>query len=567
MRINIAFCLVAVASVASFAQTTVGLKDVYSSKFKFGNILNGTTVNNQAMKNIVLREFNSITPENELKPDATIVQSGSTNTNVKVQLNNGAKAILQFCQDNNIPVRGHTLVWHSQTPGWFFRENFNANGAVVSTAVMDQRMESYIKNMFELITTSYPKLNLYAYDVVNEAASESGSPRTAGSDAANGQSMWVQVYGNNSFIEKAFTYARKYAPKTTKLFYNDYNEYITAKRNYIANSIVKPLKDKGLIDGMGMQSHLDVRTGTPYPTPADYGAAITTYKNLGVEIHVSELDATINDGNESYLPAQATYYKNIMNEILTKGGSAVTAVVIWGIQDGQSWRKPRKPVLFDDNGNKKAAYNELYKLIPESEWKNPSSSSSGGTNPGSSSSSISVTCNVNNLQSSYAAGSNIPRPNIVCGNSTTAGAASFYANGSTDVIAGWSSSGGTNQFYNTGTRTITLGEVTCGSTKVTLSPAISCGSFSVVATSSSSGTESSSSSSSSLQSSSSSEEISSSSSSEDTTPILGSGLLTSGSQQFTYYPLKGEPLGSAKPQKAGVYIVKQGYSIKKIVVR
>jgi len=180
---------------------------------------------------------------------------------------------------------------------------------------------------------------------------------------------------------------------------------------------------------------------------------------------------------------------------------------------------------------------------------------------------------VNNLQSSYAAGSNIPRPNIVCG-SGTAGAASFYANGSTDVVAGWNSSGGTNQFYNAGTRTITLGEVTCGSTKVTLSPAISCGSFSVVAASSSSGsgtTLSSSgaepSSSSSLQSSSSSEEISSSSSSEGTTPILGSGLSTQGSQQFTYYSLKGEPLGSAKPQKAGVYIVKQGHSVNKIVVR
>jgi len=377
--------LVALLLQLSFAQTTVGLKDVYSSKFKFGNILNSSTVNNSAMKQIVLREFNSITPENELKPDATIVASGSTNTNVKVQLNNGAKSILQFCQDNNIPVRGHTLVWHSQTPNWFFRENFNSSGAIVSKAVMDQRMESYIKNMFELITTSYPKLNLYAYDVVNEAASESGSPRTAGSDAGNGQSMWVQVYGDNSFIEKAFTFARKYAPKTTKLFYNDYNEYITAKRNYIANSIVKPLKEKGLIDGMGMQSHLDVRTGTPYPSASDYGAAITTYKNLGVEIHVTELDATVQDGNESYFPAQATYYRDIMNQILTKGGSAITAVVVWGIQDDQSWRKARKPVLFDASGNKKAAYNELVKLIPESEWNKPGPSSSSIATPSSSS--------------------------------------------------------------------------------------------------------------------------------------------------------------------------------------
>lgn len=353
-----------------------GLKDVYANRFRFGSILNGSTVNSAAMKTIVLREFNSITPENELKPDATILQSGSTNDDVKVQLNNGARAILKFCQDNKIPVRGHTLVWHSQTPEWFFKENFQTSGNWVTPAVMDKRMESYIKNMFALIKKDFPTLNLYAYDVVNEAASESGSPRTGGSDVKSGQSMWVQVYKDNSFIEKAFTYARKYAPATTKLFYNDYNEYIQAKRDYIANSIVKPLKQKGLLDGVGMQSHLDVRTGNDaYPSATLYGQAVTIYKNLNVEIHVTELDATVKDGNNSYLPAQATYYKNIMNEILTKGGSAVTAVVVWGIQDDQSWRKPNLPLLFDASANKKAAYTELVKLIPQSNWGD-------GNNPG-----------------------------------------------------------------------------------------------------------------------------------------------------------------------------------------
>jgi endo-1,4-beta-xylanase len=488
-----AVVLIAFALQIAFAQTTAGLKDVYSSKFKFGNILNGTTVNNNTMKQLVLREFNSITPENELKPDATLVQSGSTNTNVKVQLNSGAKAILQFCQDNNIPMRGHTFVWHSQTPGWFFRENFNASGAVVSKAVMDQRMESYIKNMFELITTSYPRLNLYAYDVVNEAASENGTPRTAGSDASNGQSMWVQVYKDNSFIEKAFTYARKYAPKTTKLFYNDYNEYIATKRNYIANSIVKPLKDKGLIDGMGMQSHLDVRTGTPYPSAADYGAAITTYKNLGVEIHVSELDATVDSGNESYFPAQATYYRDIMNQILTKGGSAVTAVVVWGIQDNQSWRSSRKPLLFNASGAKKAAYNELVKLIPESEWGKPGSASS---------SSVAVSSSSSRASSSSIAASSSSRA------SSSSIAASSSSRASSSSIAASSSS----------------------------KP-----SSSSVATVSSSST--------------------------GTTPISNRSPLAANHSQADYYSLKGEPLGNEKPQKAGIYIVKQGNSVKKLVVR
>ena len=482
-KVKFALLAMAIMVVLPFSQQfahaqTVGLKDIYASRFLFGSILNGTTVNNNSMKQIVLREFNSITPENELKPDATIVASGSTNADVKVQLNNSARAILKFCEDNNIPVRGHTLVWHSQTPGWFFRENFNASGAVVSKAVMNQRMESYIKNMFALIAKDYPKLNLYAYDVVNEAASESGGPRTAGSDAGAGQSMWVQVYGDNSFVEEAFKHARKYAPSTTKLYYNDYNEYISAKRNYIANSIVKPLYDKGLLDGMGMQSHLDVRGGNDaYPSASDYGAAITMYKNIGVEIQITELDATVNNSN---FTAQATYYKNIMNEILNKGGSAIKAVVVWGIQDDQSWRKDRNPLIFDNSGNKKSAYNELTKLIPESEWGKISSSSSV-----KSSSSVAPSSSSSVRSSSSAAKSS-----------------SSAVPSSSSSVRSSSSIGGT------------------------------------------------------------------SSSSEDSpTPIVNYPQIVVNSKPPTYYNIKGEPLGSIKPATPGVYLVKQGSSIQKIVVR
>jgi GH35 family endo-1,4-beta-xylanase len=279
-------------------------------------------------------------------------------------------------------VRGHTLVWHSQTPVWFFKENFNESGNWVTPEVMDQRMESYIRNMFELITTSYPNLNLYAYDVVNEAAKDNyqnSGPRDAGDNSSGEGSMWVRVYGDNSFVKKAFQYARQYAPPSTKLFYNDYNEYMGAKHTYIVNSIVRPLYEEGLLDGMGMQSHLNVnkdRTDA-YPTPTDYGNAITAYKNIGVEIHISELDVTVSSSSTTDFNLQATYYKNIMNQILTKGGSAVKAVVVWGIQDNQSWRSSNYPLLWDGSGNKKAAYNELVSLIPESEWGEPPSSSSG----------------------------------------------------------------------------------------------------------------------------------------------------------------------------------------------
>ena len=155
----------------SAASTEKGLKDEFANYFRVGNILNGSTVKNSTITASVLKDYNSIECENEMKPDATLVQSQCNGTNIGVSLKNAA-SIMDFCVNNKIAMRGHTLVWHSQTPLWFFKENFNANGNWVSATVMDQRMESYIKNMFDAIKTQYPDLNLYAYDVANECISD-----------------------------------------------------------------------------------------------------------------------------------------------------------------------------------------------------------------------------------------------------------------------------------------------------------------------------------------------------------------------------------------------------------
>ena len=131
-------------NTASAAIDDVGLKDIYANYFRVGSVLNSGTVGNSTIRATMLKEFNSITHENELKPDATLVQSGSTNTDIKVSLNRAA-SILNFCAENNIAVRGHTLVWHNQTPEWFFKDNLQNYGGWASQSVMDQRMERYIK--------------------------------------------------------------------------------------------------------------------------------------------------------------------------------------------------------------------------------------------------------------------------------------------------------------------------------------------------------------------------------------------------------------------------------------
>lgn len=367
------------ANEAHAAPAGKGLKDEFGAYFRVGNILNGSTVNNSGITGIILKDHNAIECENETKPDATIVQSGSTDTNVKVSLSRCA-AICDFAEKNNLAFRGHTLVWHSQTPDWFFKTDFNNNGSWVNSSTMDKRMESYIKNMFAAFATQYPQLNLYSYDVCNEVindgtASQGGLRPTSG----NGSSKWVQVYGNNSFVEKAFTYARKYAPEGCQLFYNDYNEFANDKQNCIINTILRPLKEKGLIDGMGMQSHLNCAASNAWGDTNSYLAAMDKYLNLGLDVQVTELDLSTEGGKYS-LQDQATKYKAIFQHAMdwnTKhpNGPFVSLVQVWGPNDNNSWvakdnatGRSNEPLLYNGSNQPKAAYTTLTSMLSDSQW-------------------------------------------------------------------------------------------------------------------------------------------------------------------------------------------------------
>jgi GH35 family endo-1,4-beta-xylanase len=463
-----------------------GLKDVYAKKFRVGTVLNSGTVNNATITAMVKREFNSVTCENEMKPDATIRSSGSTNDNIQAQINSGAANILNFCSQNGIGVRGHTLTWHAQTPQWFFKDNLQNGGNWVTPAVMDKRLESYIKNLFDLIKTQYPNVNLYAYDVTNEAVSDNSNATSGNKDGArdpgynDGKSPWVQIYGNNTWIEKAFTYARRHAPSTCKLFYNDYNEYWDHKRDCIARAIIAPLKQKGILDGMGMQSHInaDVNgfTGT-----STIKTAINKYADLGVEVQLTELDISTEGGKFS-LEQQATKYAQVFQAALDSKsrGTGVTAVCVWGPNDANSWvgtdkesGRSNAPLLFDKDTQKKPAYNSVFALVPQSEWGDGNNPSFGG-NP---TPAITVSCNVDNLSSSYISGAFVPRPNVSCGTGTP-GTASFSINGA--AINGWSSPGGTQDLWNTGSRRVVLNSLACGTTVVTPPAPVTCGSFEIV---------------------------------------------------------------------------------------
>ena len=341
------------------------LSEVFKDDFRIGTAITPSDLKSRSVTALLEKHFNqSITVGNELKPDyvldmdATLAYFNETGDDEHPQISfEKAKPVLDYAQSLKIPVRVHTLVWHSQTPTWFFKEGYDAKGAWVSPEKMSARLENYIKAYFEGLTALYPDVDFYACDVVNEAWMESGKPRKAGDNKVNeGESAWVSVYGDNSFIEDAFTFARKYAPQGCKLYYNDYNEYMDDKLKAIV-SMAEDLKSKGLIDGIGMQSHLDVRKGTDaFPSVDMYDRALDKYSALGLDIQITELDATVpNDTGDKYFEAQADYFKGIM-ESAYEHRDSISAVIFWGLTDDRSWRAYGQPLLFDANSKAKPAF-------------------------------------------------------------------------------------------------------------------------------------------------------------------------------------------------------------------
>jgi len=334
-------------TTSTSASQGTGLKGKFAPWFKIGTSVSPNELNSGA--SFLKENYNSITPENELKPEAIIDQSAcqqkGNNVNTQVNLSRAAQT-LKFCEQNGISLRGHTFVWYSQTPDWFFRENFSQNGAYVSKDIMDQRLESFIKNTFDAIKTQYPKLDLYSYDVCNELfVNDGGGLRPANN------SNWVRIYGDDSFVIKAFQYARKYAPEGCKLYINDYNEYIPAKTNDIYNIAMK-LKELGVIDGIGMQSHLD----TGYPDAKTYETALKKFLSTGLEVQITELDITCKD-----FSAQADLYESIF-KLALENADKIPAVTIWGTQDNVSWRSSQNPLLFSQGYKPKPAYDKVVAL-------------------------------------------------------------------------------------------------------------------------------------------------------------------------------------------------------------
>ena len=331
----------------------MGLKELCAGKCYIGAAVSPQWLADARYAQIVKNEFSSLTCENEMKPQHTMDREktllGGDGERAAPRFD-AAEKVLSFAKANGQKVRAHTLVWHNQTPRWFFCEDWSdeAEAPLTDRNTLLKRMENYIRDEMNYINAAYPGL-VYAWDVLNEFIEpDNEHPR----GVRMRKNLWYQVLGEDVPLY-AFTFARKYAAPGQKLFYNDYNEYEQPKRSFIL-SMLRPLIEKGLVDGMGLQSHLLM----DYPNMENYRAAIRDYADAGLSLHVTELDIKSLDDSEAGRALLADRYARVFATI--KDAGCVESVTLWGATDAQSWLSkpdaPAYPLLFDRSGQAKAAY-------------------------------------------------------------------------------------------------------------------------------------------------------------------------------------------------------------------
>jgi endo-1,4-beta-xylanase len=354
------------ATGKTFAQEQFFLKYAYKNHFLIGSAINRWQYSGKDSigVEIIKRQFNSVTPENDLKWESVHPKKGIYNFEP-------ADQYVEFGEKNKMFIVGHTLVWQHQTPKWVFEEE---NGKSVDRETLLNRMKDHIYTVMGRY-----KGRIQGWDVVNEALNEDGSLR---------QSPWMKIIGED-YIEKAFEYAHEADPEA-ELYYNDYSLENKPKRDG-AVRLLKKLKEKGVfVSGIGDQMHAKM----DWPDTSQIDSMLVDFENIGTKVMITELDinvlpyknisrsadVTLNfkvdeklnpykDGlPDSVNIALANRYADIF-KVLVKHQNIVERVTFWGVRDSDSWLnnwpirgRTDYPLLFDRQGEPKLAFYKVIKI-------------------------------------------------------------------------------------------------------------------------------------------------------------------------------------------------------------
>ena len=335
------------------ANHKVTLKDALKDKFLIGVAMNEAqiTETDSSSVAIIKNHFNSITAENCMKSGEIQPEEGKFNFDLPDKF-------VKFGEENNMYIIGHTLVWHSQAPGWFFTDKA---GKDVSREVLIERMKNHI---FTVVGRYKGKVK--GWDVVNVAIEDDGSWR---------KTKFYNIIGED-YIKLAFQFAHEADPDAD-LYYNDYSMAHEGRRNAVVK-MVNNLKSQGVkIDGVGMQGHMDM----VFPDLDEFEKSMLAFAETGVKLMITELDVTVlprpgidvgaeisasfeyqqklNPYAEGLPDSVSIALNNRYNDIFKlflKHSDILERVTLWGVYDGQSWRnnwpvrgRTDYPLIFDRN--------------------------------------------------------------------------------------------------------------------------------------------------------------------------------------------------------------------------
>ncbi|NMP03944.1 endo-1,4-beta-xylanase [Pseudoalteromonas arctica] len=367
--------LLLAGSLSVNAAQDQALKNTFADSFKMGVAVNQDIVTgkNAAAQSIIAKQFNTVTLENAMKAEVIYPQQG------KIDFS-GADAFIDFAKQNNMFTVAHTLVWHNQTPDWFFTNSKNEPN---TPAEQLEQMRKHI----ELVAGRY-KNKVDAWDVVNEVIADDGSYRPT---------VWVNRVGDgDTMVKAAFKYAQQYSPNT-ELYYNDFNAWRPEKRDGIIR-MIKMLQKEGIrIDGIGIQAHW----GLNFPKMQYIEQAIDAYAALGIKVMITELDIDVlpltkegqitgtdmmkpqfqleefetyldpyKNGLPSDVEAQLNARYKALFELFYAKRDKIDRVTFWGLHDGMSWKndypipnRTNYPLLWDRNLNPKPVIKTIADVV------------------------------------------------------------------------------------------------------------------------------------------------------------------------------------------------------------
>lgn len=374
------------------------LKDAYKDYFQVGVAINrpiamgsdvrADNVNRtreqvQQDTGVVLKHFNQIAPENDLKWQLIHPRSGPDGYEF-----GPADAFVEFGVKHNLYLIGHTLVWHSQTPNWVFagtnppppvaegagerRGRWGYSGPRASREELLARMREHIHT----VVGRY-KGKIKVWDVVNEAIADGGTNVLR-------HTLWLEIIGPD-FIAKAFQYAHEADPKAI-LRYNDYGLENPGKRRKLITLIKELQAQKVPVHAIGTQAHLSVSS----PTFDGMDQALAEMASLGLPLHVTELDVNGAQGGQRAMSAEisenaaatqgglvadadkrlADQYENMFRAFV-KHKDSVKMITFWGVNDGVSWRANGRPLLFDGKNQLKPAFDAVLRVVHEAKANPP----------------------------------------------------------------------------------------------------------------------------------------------------------------------------------------------------